>query len=162
MRYQAKLIHKPRQFVALLAALAGGLLMLYVGGMLLADAGATAARLGTLGLVALTLAWMALTGLSQAATVVWTVSGDAIHESISPRFPRLPFGLRAERAVALDRIRRWHVERAGFGSEQREVIVFGLDDQTQFRMHSHRRSADPAFIALVTHFEERFGPMHRD
>jgi hypothetical protein len=162
MRYQAKLTHRPRQFAALLAALAGSLLILNVGGALVADADVATANAVMWVLVVLTLVWVALTGLSQSAIVVWTVSDEAIHEVVSPRCSRLPFGLRSERVVALDTVRRWTVDRRGFASEQRQVIVLGLADQSTYHIHSYGRNADPAFIALLDHLEERLGPMHVD
>lgn len=149
VQYQAKTASKPRQFVALIVALAGVILILLLGG----EPSVLSIGIG--------LGWIVIVGLSQMAVVLWSVTPDGVVETIRPRFPRLPFGLYRTRRVAMEAISRWHVERSGFGSEQREVIVLHITDQPPLRIHTHQRQADPAFLELVGEIEKHLGPMRR-
>jgi len=147
MEYRAKTSSKPRQFAALIVALLGALIILYGGGVLLlpSDEGGISTLFSTL-LIVLGFGWIGVVGLSQSAVVVWSVTPDAVVETIRPRYPRLPYGLYSTRRVSMESIKRWHVERAGFGSDQREVIVLDLGNPPTMRIHTHRRSPDPGFL----------------
>lgn len=162
MQYQAKTSNKPRQFVALIIALSGAMLILFLGGALFPDDDAGISGALSALLIGLGLGWVVVVGLSQMAVVVWSVSPDSVTETIRPRFPRLPYGLYSTRHVAMEAISRWHVERAGFGSEQREVIVLHIAGQPPLRIHTHQRRPDPDFLELIGEIEERLGPMYSD